>query len=94
MKKNKSEKIQIGLPNICAALLALGHEKLWIKDSGPQKQVITWDGFVAAQLNFASQSWEILPGANATFSNPEDKKPADATELTEEWIHQLTTVHP
>lgn len=94
MNTNKSEKIKIGLPKICAALQALGHEKIWFKESGPQKQIITWDGFVTAQLNFASQSWEILPGANATFSNPEGKEPDDATELTYDSIFQLSTVNP
>ncbi|MEH5573130.1 hypothetical protein PO590_13735 [Raoultella ornithinolytica] len=94
MTTNKSEKISIGLKMMRAALLALGHERLWIRDSGPQIQIITWDGFIAAQLNRSSQSWEILPGANGTFSNPGADEPNDAKELTEEWTFQLSTVYP
>lgn len=94
MTTNKSKKICIGLQMIRAALLALGHERIWIRDSGPQIQIITWDGIIAAQLNLSSQSWEILAGANATFSNPGAYEPDDATELTDEWTFQLSTIYP
>lgn len=91
---NKSKKNSIGLQMMRDALLALGHERVWLRNSGPQIQIITWDGFIAAQLNQSSQSWEILPGANGTFSNPGADEPDDATELTDEWTFQFSTVYP
>ncbi|WP_436859084.1 hypothetical protein [Citrobacter tructae] len=94
MANIQSGKVQIGLTMMRSALLALGHQKVWIRDSGPSVQIITWDGFIAAQLNQYSQSWEIQPGANATFSNPKGAEPDDAKELTEEWTFQLSTVYP
>ena len=76
------------------ALLAMGHLKVWIRHSESYVQMITWDGFVAAQLNRSSGSWEIQPGANGTFSNPAETEPDDAQELTEEYAFQLSTVYP
>ncbi|WP_215844860.1 hypothetical protein [Candidatus Pantoea bituminis] len=76
------------------ALLAMGHENVWYRDTGSQVQIITWDGFVAAQLNRSSESWEIQLGANGTFSNPGGIEPDDARELTEEYAFNLSTVHP
>lgn len=94
MTTNKSTKIRIGLKMMRDALLALGHERIWLRNSGPQIQMITWDGFIAAQLNQSSQSWEILPGANGTFSNPGADEPDDATELTDESVFHFSTVYP
>ncbi|EBW6765707.1 hypothetical protein DP806_16725 [Salmonella enterica subsp. enterica serovar Saintpaul] len=93
MSAKTSEKIKILLPMMREALLSLGHEKIWFRDSGPKPQMITWDGFVVAQLNPEAGSWEILPGANGTFSNPKGTEPDDATELTEAWAFQLSTMY-
>ena len=94
MNVNKSVKTRISLPAIRAALLALGHEKLWLRDSAPLIQIITWDEFVAAEFDRSGKGWEICPEANFIFSNPESVAPDDAQELTEESVARLSAVYP
>ncbi|MHA0871006.1 hypothetical protein [Enterobacter cloacae] len=94
MNVNESVKTRISLPAIRAALLALGHEKLWLRDSGPLVQIITWDEFVAAELDRSGKGWEICPEANFIYSNPEDAAPVDAQELTEESVVRLSVAYP
>ena len=86
MNVNESVKIRISLSAIRAALLALGHEKLWLRDSGLLTQIITWDEFVVAELNRKEQGWEICPEANFIYSNPQGLAPDDAQELSEECV--------
>lgn len=94
MNVNESVKIRISLPAIRAALLALGHEKLWLRDSAPLIQIITWDEFVAAELDRSGKGWEICPEANFIFSNPSAPAPDDAQELTEESVARLSDAYP
>ncbi|ECE6306296.1 hypothetical protein FNN84_22840 [Salmonella enterica subsp. salamae] len=94
MNVNESVKTRISLPAIRAALLALGHEKLWLRDSAPFIQIITWDEFVVAELNRSGQGWEIFPAVNLIYSNPEDVAPDDAQELTEECVARLSVAYP
>ena len=90
----KSRQIGITLRAMRAALLALGHEKLWVRDDGAFVQIITWDAFVAAELNASGQGWEICPEANFIFSNPKGATPEMATELTEEEVTRLLAIYP
>lgn len=41
MNVNESVKTRISLPAIRAPLMALGHEQLWLRDSGSLTQIIT-----------------------------------------------------
>ncbi|MCU6414153.1 hypothetical protein [Enterobacter cloacae] len=93
MNVNVSVKTRISLPAIRAALLALGHEKLWLRDSAPLIQIITWDEFVAAELDHSGKGWEICPEANFIYSNPEGAAPDDAQELTEDSVLRLSAVY-
>lgn len=94
MNVNESVKTRISLPAIRAALLALGHEKLWLRDSGLLIQIITWDEFVVAELNRKEQGWEICPEANYIYSNPQGLSPDDAQELSEECVVRLSVDYP
>ena len=94
MNVNESVNTRISLSAIRTALLALGHEKLWLRDLDPLIQIITWDEFVVAERNRSGQGWEICPEVNFIYSNPESVAPDDAQELTEESVVQLSVVYP
>lgn len=93
MNVNESVKTSNSLSAIRAALLALGHEKLWLRDSGLLIQIITWDEFVVAELNRKGQNWEICPEANFIYSHPEGTAPDDVQELSEECVARLSVVY-
>lgn len=94
MNSEECRQIIIGLMAIRTSLLALGHEKLWLRDDGAFVQIITWDGFVAAELDFTLPGWIIGPEAIFIFSNPVGSAPDDAQELTEECVARLSAVYP
>lgn len=84
----------IGLAAIRASLLALGHERLWLRDDGAFVQIVTWDGFVAAELDFTLPGWIIGPEAIFIYSNLSGSAPGDAQELTEECVARLSALYP
>lgn len=74
--------------------MVLGHQKLWLRDSGSFVQIISWDDFVIAELDFSLPGWIIGPEASFIFSNPTGLAPDDAQELTEECVRQLANIYP
>lgn len=94
MGSAESTQICISLSVMRTSLLALGHEKLWLRDEGYFVQIITWDGFVAAELDHSPPGWIVGPEASFIFSNPEGSVPDDALELTEESVARLSAVYP
>lgn len=94
MYTDECRQIMISLVAIRASLLALGHKKLWLRDDGAFVQIITWDGFVAAELDFTLPGWIIGPEAIFIFSNPQGDAPDDAQELTEECVVRLSFSYP
>ncbi|EHT9986546.1 hypothetical protein MX763_003604 [Salmonella enterica subsp. enterica serovar Montevideo] len=84
---------RIGLSAIWTSLLALGHEKLWLRDDGAFVQIVTWDGFIAAELDFNLPGWIIGPEAIFIYNNPAGYAPDDAQELTDECVARLTAAY-
>ena len=80
----KSSKVTVRIEQMRDALLALGHQRIWLRVSPLSAVLITWNGLVVARWNTLSRSWVVLPAANEASTNPAAQEP------DEPWIDELT----
>lgn len=75
---------KITLIEMHAALIALGHEKLWWRAPVPKGrkqgvcQIVTWDNFVVARkdLDVYTKGWDVTDKAAVVFPCPPGSQPS------------------
>lgn len=75
---------KITLIQMHAALIALGHEKLWWREPVPRGrkrgmcQIVTWDNFVVARsdLDVYTKDWDFTDNAAVVFPCPPGGQPS------------------
>ncbi|KLP80747.1 hypothetical protein ABF81_06945 [Enterobacter hormaechei subsp. steigerwaltii] len=75
---------KITLIEMHAALIALGHEKLWWRAPVPKGrkqgvcQIVTWDDYVVARndLDVYTKGWDVTDKAAVVFPRPPGSEPS------------------
>lgn len=93
---------KITLIEMHAALIALGHDKLWWRDPVPKGrkqgvcQIVTWDDYVVARndLDVDTKGWDFTDKAAVVFPCPPGSKPSHFDdELEDGAVLQYSTFY-
>lgn len=84
----RPERNKITICQMHAALIALGHEKLWWRNPVPKGrkqgvcQIVTWDNFVVAKkdLDVLTKGWDVTDKAAVVFPCPPGGQPSHFDE--------------
>ena len=84
---------KITVTEMHAALIALGHDKLWLRDPVPKGrkkgvcQIVTWDNYVVARndLDVDTKGWDFTDKAGVIFPCPPGSQPSRFDDELDEW---------
>ena len=83
---HESERVPVSLEAVWQALVALGHQQLWLRPPEDHDVntwlIVTWDGLTVAERILVSGFWRLAGDASDIYTNPERIVPGDLEELT------------